>query len=167
MMKKMSNFILRNKALVYFTFYFTSWTAKAIRGAMWQSPRWARRTASRRFTSKHECRKWTLKLISASFLMLFCLACNFLPHNWQIGVNKGLTYYIATNAFYLTSHGAFQALLGSLDCTRKSYIPPCRGKFALSESIVSKFGRTFIFQSFISVTHFVKFKNFYKKKLVK
>ncbi len=40
-------------------------------------------------------------------------------------------------------HGVFQAPLGSLDCTRKSYIPPCRGKFALSESTVSKFGKIF------------------------
>ncbi len=39
----------------------------------------------------------------------------------------------------------FKAPLGSLDCTRKSYIPPCRGKFALSESTVSKFGKIFIF----------------------
>ncbi len=32
-------------------------------------------------------------------------------------------------------------LLGSSDCTRKSYIPPCRGKFALSESTVSQEGK--------------------------
>ncbi len=38
----------------------------------------------------------------------------------------------------------FKALKGPLDCTRKSYIPPCRRKFALSEFTVSKFGKIFI-----------------------
>ncbi len=42
-------------------------------------------------------------------------------------------------------HGAFYAFLGSLHCTRKSYTPPCRGKFALSESTVSKIGKKIIF----------------------
>ncbi len=39
----------------------------------------------------------------------------------------------------------FWAPSGLLDCTRKSYIPPCTGKFALSEPTVSKFGKIFIF----------------------
>ncbi len=42
-------------------------------------------------------------------------------------------------------HGVFSAPLGSLDCTRKFYVPLCRGKFALSESTASKFGKIFIF----------------------
>ncbi len=39
----------------------------------------------------------------------------------------------------------FKAPLSSLDCTRKSYIPPCRGKFTLSQSTVIKFGKIVIF----------------------
>ncbi len=42
--------------------------------------------------SKYEWRKWPLKLISACFLMLFCLACNSVPGNGPICVNKGHTY---------------------------------------------------------------------------
>ncbi len=51
-------------------------------------------------------------------------------------------------------HGAF---LGSLDCTRKSYIPPCTGKFALSESTVRKFGKIFIFPLYYLI-HFSRWK---------
>ncbi len=47
----------------------------------------------------------------------------------------------------------FKALLGSLGCTRNSYIPPCRGKLALSACTVSKFGKIFIFPLYY-VIHF-------------
>ncbi len=43
--------------------------------------------------SKHEWRKWPLKLISACLLMLFCLACNSVPKTWHICANKGHTYF--------------------------------------------------------------------------
>ncbi len=45
------------------------------------------------FNSSHfkAWRKWPLKLISACFLMLCCLACNTVSKNWHICVNKGLT----------------------------------------------------------------------------
>ncbi len=61
----------------------------------------------------------------------------------------------------------FQTPLGSLDCTRKSYIPPCRGKFALSESTVSKFGKIFIFPLYylIRFSHsFFEILKFHKEK---
>ncbi len=28
------------------------------------------------------------------FIMLLCLACNSVPENWHIGVNKGLMYLL-------------------------------------------------------------------------
>ncbi len=51
--------------------------------------------------SKYEWRRWPLKLISACFLILFCLACNSVPENWHICVNKGHTYLLkmATNKY--------------------------------------------------------------------
>ncbi len=38
--------------------------------------------------SKHKRRKWPLKMISACFLMLICLASNTVPENWHKCVNK-------------------------------------------------------------------------------
>ncbi len=44
--------------------------------------------------SKYEWRKRPPKLISACFLMLSCLACNSVPENWYICVNRGHTYLL-------------------------------------------------------------------------
>ncbi len=43
-------------------------------------------------------KKWPLKLISVCFLMLFCFACNSVPENWHICVNRGRTYLLNTTA---------------------------------------------------------------------
>ncbi len=43
-------------------------------------------------------KKWPLKLISACFLMLFCFACNWVPENCHICVNRGHNYLINTTA---------------------------------------------------------------------
>ncbi len=41
-------------------------------------------------------RQWPLKMISACFLMLFCLTCKPVPENCHICINKGLIYYLLT-----------------------------------------------------------------------
>ncbi len=48
--------------------------------------------------------KWPLKLISACFLMLFCLACNSVPENWHICVNKGLNYLLTWTTHLCIPH---------------------------------------------------------------
>ncbi len=39
-------------------------------------------------------------MISACFLILFCLACNSVPENWHICVNKGFIYYYYYSFYY-------------------------------------------------------------------
>ncbi len=39
-------------------------------------------------------RQFTLKLISAYFVTLFCLACNAVTENWHIYVNRDLSYLL-------------------------------------------------------------------------
>ncbi len=53
---------------------------------------------------------------------------------------------------YVLGHGAFYALLGCLDCTRKSYMPPWRGKFGRPES-TRLFGNIFILRLYY-LSHF-------------
>ncbi len=68
-------------------------------------------TALHDFNSR-QFKTWPFKLISACFLMLFCLACNAVPDNWHICVNNGLIYLLTyfsprwndTFALFLSSH---------------------------------------------------------------
>ncbi len=102
--------MLNHRLLAFQRFYWTLWIAQVERwtALMKQMSREIRRGPNwfqLNVNSKREWRKWPLKFISACFLMLFYLACNSVPENWHICVNKGLPYLLLTNRMHLPRRG--------------------------------------------------------------
>ncbi len=110
-------------------------------GCGWLRSRYLEEIVNRMQTEESHVVKWVLnRSTTENTITRKHLNCT----NWCV-----LSWHYNTEAPNIWTSGAHMhgtvLFLGTLRFVGSSYIPQCRGKFALSESTVSKFGKIFHF----------------------